>query len=152
MQLFSPAFKDGEPIPWSASAPNENELPPLEIRDVPAQARSLAILLEDLDSPLGPVTHWLVWNLPVTTAHLDAATLPEEGQVGMDAFGKVGYLGPAPPEGSHHYRFRVLALDTELELVTGATRSQFDEAAQGHVLEIADLTGVMERPPPEPED
>jgi Raf kinase inhibitor-like YbhB/YbcL family protein len=152
MQLFSPAFEDGGKIPWRAAAPSENELPPLEIRDVPVEASSLAILLEDLDSPLGPVTHWLVWNLPATTSRVDALNLPGEGRVGMSAFGKIGYLGPVPPEGSHHYRFRLLALDTELDLESGATRSRFDDAAQGHVLETADLVGIMERPPPEPQD
>lgn len=152
MKLLSPAFEDGATMPWSTSAPNENELPPLEIREVPAAARSLAILLEDLDSPLGPVTHWLVWNLPADTERVDALSLPEESRVGMDAFGKVGYLGPAPPEGSHRYRFRLLALDAGLDLESGALRSRFDEAAQGHVLETADLIGVIERPPAESED
>ena len=151
MQLTSPAFEDGGTMPWTASAPNENELPPLEIRAVPEEARCLAILMEDLDSPLGPVTHWLVWNLPADTSRVDALSLPAESRVGMDAFGKVGYLGPIPPEGSHRYRFRLLALDKALDLEAGATRSHFDEAATGHVLETADLVGVIERPPTDPD-
>nr|WP_043740547.1 YbhB/YbcL family Raf kinase inhibitor-like protein [Thioalkalivibrio nitratireducens] len=136
-------------MPWSATAPNENRLPALEIRDVPEGARSLALILEDLDSPLGEVTHWLVWNLPPDTVRVDALNLPEQGRVGMDSFGKIGYLGPVPPEGVHHYRFRVLALDAELELESGGTRSQFDQAAAGHVLDEGELTGMIERSPPE---
>ena len=138
-------------MPWTTSAPNENELPALEIRAVPEGVRSLAILMEDLDSPLGPVTHWLVWNLPADTTRVDALSLPTGSRVGMDAFGQVGYLGPIHPEGSHRYRFRLLALDTELDLEAGVTRSHFDEAAEGHVLETADLVGVLERPPTEPD-
>lgn len=149
MQLSSPAFADGGRIPWSASAPNENRLPALKIHDVPERARSLALLLEDLDSPLGQVTHWLVWNLPPTTDHVDALSLPNEARVGMDSFGKVGYLGPIPPEGTHRYRFRLLALDAALELESGATRSQFEHTANGHVLAEAELTGFIERTSPD---
>ncbi|WP_025367331.1 YbhB/YbcL family Raf kinase inhibitor-like protein [Thioalkalivibrio paradoxus] len=138
-------------MPWSATAPNENRLPALEIRDVPEAARSLALILEDLDSPLGGVTHWLVWNLPPGTDRVDALNLPREGRVGMDSFGKVGYLGPVPPEGVHRYRFRLLALDAELDLEAGAPRNLFDQAAAGHVLDEAELTGVIERSPPEAE-
>ncbi len=143
MRLSSPAFADGERMPIEVSARDANELPQLEIREVPAGARSLALILEDLDSPLGEVTHWLVWNLPPDTTRVDALHLPSEGRLGMDAFGKVGYLGPVPPEGCHHYRFRLLALDAELELEAGATRSQFDAVAEGHVLDEADLTGAL---------
>ena len=145
MRLTSPAFEEGGPMPWSASAPNENQLPALEIHDVPEGARSLALILEDLDSPLGEVTHWLVWNLPLATDRLDALNLPGAARVGMDSFGKVGYLGPIPPEGLHRYRFRLLALDADLDLKSGATRGQFEQAASGHVLDEAELTGEIER-------
>jgi hypothetical protein len=62
----------------------------------------------------------------------------------MDTFGKVGYTGPNPPEGRHHYHFRVLALDIELALAEGASRVDFDRAVTDHVLEEAELTGVFE--------
>ncbi len=149
MHLTSPAFEEGGRIPWSASAPNENRLPALEIHDVPRGARSLALILEDLDSPLGEVTHWLVWNLPPDRSRGDALNLRDEARIGMDSFGKVGYLGPVPPEGVHRYRFRLLALDAELDLKSGATRSQFDQATEGRVLDEAELTGSIERPPRE---
>lgn len=151
MHLSSPTFETGGRIPWSASAPNENRLPELEIHDVPAAARSLALILEDLDSPLGEMTHWLVWNVPPNRSRMDALNLREEACVGMDSFGKIGYLGPVPPEGVHRYRFRLLALDVELDLESGATRSQFEAAVEGHVLEEAELIGEIERPP-RPED
>ncbi|WP_018167944.1 YbhB/YbcL family Raf kinase inhibitor-like protein [Thioalkalivibrio sp. ALMg9] len=143
MRLISPAFRDGEVMPIEVSARDANELPPLEIQEVPDGAQSLALILEDLDSPLGEVTHWLVWNLPPDTHRVDSLHLPSQGRVGLDAFGKAGYLGPIPPEGCHHYRFRLLALDEALDLAPGATRTQFDVAAEGHVLAKADLTGGL---------
>ena len=145
MRLTSPAFNDGDPIPRGYAEDGLNPLPPLEIEDVPAQAATLAVVIEDPDSPLGKdVTHWLAWNLPAHTRHLDARHLPADLRVGTDTFGKVGYTGPNPPEGRHHYRFRVLALDRKLDLAEGATRTDFDRAVADHVLDDAELTGVFE--------
>ena len=145
MKLTSPEFSDGAELPWSMSAANENRMPRLEIRDVPATAVSLALVLEDLDSPVGKLTHWLAWNLPVDTRGISAVDLPDEAVLGMSGFGKVGYLGPIPPEGRHVYRFTLLALDRELDLATGATRRQFDAATEGHVLGSATLEGGISR-------
>lgn len=148
MRLSSPAFSDGGPIPRRYSAPNENELPPFRIEAVPEGARSLALILEDMDSPLGAVTHWHAWNIPPQTRSLDAVHLPPECCVGTDSFGKTGYLGPAPPEGRHRYRFILLALDTQLDLPAGATRRALDRAVKGHELDRAELMGFMEAPSP----
>lgn len=145
MRLTSPAFDDGETIPARYTPVNHNELPPLTFREVPSQARSLAVVIEDRDSPLGSeVTHWLAWNIPPETGHLDATALPEAVRVGTDSFGEVGYTGPNPPEGRHHYHFRLLALDGELELAEGATRSDFERAVDGRILAEAELTGICE--------
>ncbi|MEF8794643.1 YbhB/YbcL family Raf kinase inhibitor-like protein [Thiohalorhabdus sp.] len=146
MRLTSPAFGSGDPIPARYSEKGLNVLPPLAIEGVPAGAASLAVVIEDPDSPLGRgVTHWLAWNIPPGTRHLDAAAPPEGTLVGTDTFGKVGYTGPNPPEGRHHYHFRLLALDEELALPSGATRAAFDRAIRGHVLAEAGLTGIFER-------
>lgn len=145
MRLISSVFDDGEEIPRHYAAPGSNEMPPLEIDGVPAQARSLAIMLEDIDSPLGPVTHWLAWNIPPQTRHLTAGRLPEGVRVGLDTFGTVGYLGPSPPAGRHHYRFRLLALDRELDLPESSTRPDLERAMRDHILARAELTGVVER-------
>ena len=148
MQLISSEFSDGGELPWSMSAANENRIPPLQIYAVPETAASLAILLEDLDSPVGALSHWLVWNLPPKACSISAVDLPEGAVVGMNGFGKVGYKGPIPPEGRHIYRFSLFALDRMLDLDTGATRQQFDAATKGHVLETATLRGGISRAQP----
>lgn len=145
MRLTSPVFVEGGQIPRQYSGEGCNELPPLDIEGVPAETTTLAVVMEDLDSPLGDsVTHWLVWNLPPETARLDATHLPDQARQGTDSFGRVGYRGPNPPEGRHHYRFRLLALDMHLALERGATRTSFDHAIRDHVLAEADLTGYFE--------
>lgn len=146
MELTSPGFSDGEIIPWRYSAPGENELPPLHISGVPDEAQSLALIFENLDSPLGPVTHWLAWNIPPGTGRLDAVNLPQECILGMDDFGKIGYVGPAPPAGRPRFRFTLYALDNAPELPPGATRQQLRAALEDHILDTAELTGFAQRP------
>lgn len=140
MFLTSPAFEDGGMIPQRFTASDANALPPLHIAGVPQAARSLAIVLEDIDSPLGLVTHWMVWNIPPETGHLEAGALPDGCCEGLDTFGEHGYLGPAPAEGRHRYRFRLLALDVQMVLADGATRADFDKSVSGHVIEESVLT------------
>ncbi|WP_295720059.1 YbhB/YbcL family Raf kinase inhibitor-like protein [uncultured Halovibrio sp.] len=149
MRLSSPAFSEGDPIPWQYTAPKANELPPFQIQDVPEQACSLVLMIEDVDSPLGTLTHWMAWNIPPDTQSLDAVNLPAECCIGRDSFGKIGYLGPIPPEGRHHYRFSVLALDTKLKLEAGATRPALERAMKAHVLDQAALNGIVDANPSE---
>jgi Raf kinase inhibitor-like YbhB/YbcL family protein len=147
MRVTSPAFDDGETIPAQWCAPSSDTLPRLEIEDVPARAASLVAILEDPESPLGTVTHWLVWNIPPETRYLDPAALPAGARAGMDTFGQTGAMGPPPPAGRHHYRWELLALDAPLELPAGASRSNLDAALGGHVIERARLTAVVEHAP-----
>ncbi len=147
MRLTSPAFDDGGRMPGRYTAPDANELPTLRIDDVPSDARSLAVVLEDLDSPLGTVTHWLAWNIPPDTRELSTEGLPEGSCEGLGTFGEVGYFGPAPAEGQHRYCFRLFAVARMLDLKEGAKRPDLDKALEGHILKEARLTGCREAPP-----
>lgn len=151
MRLSSPSFDDGASIPARFTAPDANELPPLRFDEVPESALSLALVLDDLDSPLGQVTHWLVWNLPPDTTKLGDEPLPEQSCIGLDTFGETGYRGPAPAEGRHRYRFRLIALDCRLALPDGATRRDFELAIRDHVLREATLIGLCEAPAFDPD-
>ena len=141
MELTSRAFAEGGEIPHQYSAAGENDVPPLEIQGAPDGSESLVLIFEDIDSPIGPITHWLVWNLPPETEYLDAIHVPDPARIGLNGYGKAGYTGPAPPAGAHHYRFRLFALDTTLDLEAGAWRDQVEQAMDGHVLAEAALTG-----------
>ncbi|MDR9433399.1 MAG: YbhB/YbcL family Raf kinase inhibitor-like protein [Spiribacter sp.] len=145
MQLTSPEFGDGGEMPWTVSAANENRLPTLEVKGLPTGTVSLAIILEDLDSPVGKITHWLAWNLPADTQRIDALAPAGKHQMGMSGFGKIGYVGPTPPEGRHRYQFTLFALDTRLALHQGSNRQHFDTALKGHILATAQLNGTIQR-------
>lgn len=142
MKLTSPAFDDGEQIPEKHGYTRENINPPLEIEEVPEEAGSLVLLMDDPDArePAGKIwEHWTVWNIDPANTSIEEGESP--GVEGTTDFRDTGYGGPNPPDGEHTYRFRVYALDTELDLSEGATKEDVQEAMEGHVLEEAKLEG-----------
>ena len=141
MQLTSPSFVDGEEIPKKHALRGDNASPPLQIAGVPAEAKSLALIMEDVDCPLGLFTHWVIWNIPAKTTQIDENTVPPETEIGLNGFGEVRYNGPCPPSGRHRYRFRLLALDTVLEATRPDRKDHIQQEMDGHVIEEAFLIG-----------
>jgi Raf kinase inhibitor-like YbhB/YbcL family protein len=135
--VSSSAFPDGGPMPSDYTCDGHNTAPPLAISAPPAATKTLAVIVDDLDAPLG-FAHWLAFNLP-----------PQSplgvGIQGKNDFDTLGYTGPCPPSGTHRYRFRVYALDTALSLTAGATRSELVAAGTGHALAEGTLTGRYRR-------
>ncbi len=151
MQLTSSAFQQARSIPIRFTCDGENVSPAFSWRGAPAQTKSFALIMHDPDAPrAGGFTHWVLYNIPATVAELPS-TLYQEGQVadcgvqGMNDAGKIGYLGPCPPSGTHRYLIRLYALDAELNLKPGASHQQVEEAMRGHVLERSELTGTYAR-------
>jgi len=89
-------------------------------------------------------THWLIWNIPPQTNSVGEGS-PPKGVQGTNDFGKSGYRGPCPPPGTHRYSFKIFALDRELELRSGAKRSQVDATMKGHVIAQGELVGRYAR-------
>lgn len=140
MKLTSSAFREGESIPSKFTCDGGNTSPPLEISDVPSGAKSVVLIADDPDAPGGLFTHWLVWNILPQTNSIAEGSAPR-GMQGRNDFGKSGYSAPCPPSGMHRYYFRVFALDRELDLRSGAKRSQLDAAMKGHVIAQGELIG-----------
>lgn len=141
--LKSPAFVEGDMIPARYTCDGRDIIPPLEFENIPPEAKSLVIVLDDPDSPTGVWDHWVIFNVtPVSS--IDEAQEPQ-GVQGGNSWGRMGYGGPCPGRGQHRYVFRVYALDTELPLASGAVRSEIDKAMQGHVLAQGELMGRYER-------
>lgn len=140
MKLTSSAFREGESIPSKFTCDGGNTSPPLKISDVPSGAKSVVLIADDPDAPGGLFTHWLVWNILPQTNSIAEGSAPK-GMQGTNDFGKSGYGAPCPPSGMHRYCFRVFALDRELDLRSGAKRSQLDAAMKGHVIAQGELIG-----------
>ncbi|HVA84564.1 MAG TPA: YbhB/YbcL family Raf kinase inhibitor-like protein [Candidatus Binataceae bacterium] len=153
LSVTSSAFAAGATIPigYSCKSPNV-ESPPLRWNGVPNDAKTLVLILKDPDAPNGTFIHWVVYNLPASLSGLDANAPPTDklanGAIqGANSVGQIGYMGPCPPPGSvpHHYHFELSALDIALSLKPGATATQVEDAAQGHVKATGDLVGTFAR-------
>jgi hypothetical protein len=148
--VTSSAFGKGGSIPPEFTCDGADMSPPIEWSGVPANAQSLAVIVDDPDAPSGDWAHWLVYDLPPDLTQLPAGISPEEklfvsGSQGLTDFRKLGYQGPCPPGGEHRYFFKVYALDAMLSLKPGASKQELFQAMQGHVLAEGVLMGKYTR-------
>lgn len=119
--------------------------PTLRIASVPANAKSLAIILEDPDVPSGNFVHWVAWNIDPNTTVIDGDTLPPGLLEGVNGTGQPGYKGPCPPSGTHHYHFNLYALNSMLlNLPATTTAEQLRAAMDDKILAEAELVGLYE--------
>ena len=150
-ELRSDAFADGQAIPRRFSADGDDLSPALAWGRPPEGTKSIALVVDDPDAPGGLFTHWMVVGLPPQAGDLVEGRGSDPSDVAggislTNDFDQVGWGSPAPPRGStHRYRFRLLAVDSEIRLPSSARRGDFDEAMEGHVLAEAVLTGRFGR-------
>ena len=145
MQLTSSGFSDGDEMPIELGYKNGNETPALSINGIPEGTKSLALIMDDPDAmgAVGKVwVHWVVWNIDPTKPFITGNPRESGFVEGMTDFGEVGYGGPAPPDKRHTYVFKLYALDSKLDLPEGSTKSELENAMEGHILEQAQLTGT----------
>jgi Raf kinase inhibitor-like YbhB/YbcL family protein len=141
MKITSSSFQEGTTIPEKFSRNGQNVSPDLRIEGAPAEAKSLALIVDDPDAPVGLFTHWLVWNIDPKTTKIAEGSAPSGTVQGKNDFGEIGYGGPQPPSGTHRYYFKVFALDRTLDLNPGAKRREVDAAMKGHVTAQGELMG-----------
>jgi Raf kinase inhibitor-like YbhB/YbcL family protein len=140
--LASPAFAAGQALPSRYARTHENISPALEIRGVSAQAKSLALIVDDPDAPVGLFTHWLVWNISPDTTLIAEGAPPPGSRQGKNSEGDAAYDGPSPPSGTHRYFFHLYALDAPLPTAAGADRGALEAAMRGHVVAETQLMGT----------
>lgn len=142
-QLASPAFDLGGAIPERYTCKGDNMSPPLELVGTPDKARSLALMLHDPDAPSGEFVHWIVWNIHPDITSIAEGRLPMGALQGRNDFGDVGYGGPCPPSGTHHYKFEVYALDSELDLPSGTGHREVMDMITAHAIGKTELVGIV---------
>lgn len=146
MFVTSPAFSNDTNVPTPYTCNGENISPPFEFRDFPPRTKSLVLIVEDCDAVPDAWVHWLVFNIPATTTSVPAGHIPEGGTEGIANGGTHGYEGPCPKyfRGTHHYYFRLFALDTLLDLPPAADKKQVVAIMQNHIVGSAALLGLCE--------
>ena len=149
--LSSPAFGDWAEMPLRFTADGEGVSPPLVWDAVPAGTRSLALIVEDADSPTpAPLVHAIVWGMPAGTGRLAEGAIVADGTatIGRNSFLTQGWLAPDPPSGhgEHRYVFQLFALDIAAENLGDAPgRGAVMAAMRGHVIGAGMLTGLYSR-------
>lgn len=150
-EITSSAFGEGASIPVRHTCQGEDLSPPLAWSDVPAEAKSLALICEDPDAPMGTWVHWVVYDIALgfsgfTEGVPTSEVTPNGAKQGKNNFGRIGYGGPCPPPGGpHRYFFKLYALDIEPGLPVGATKDDLLRAIEGHVVAECRLMGRYER-------
>ncbi len=150
IKLTSTAFEQGGMIPKRYTCDGTDVSPPLAWTAVPEGIKSIALICDDPDAPMGTWVHWVLFNLPANMKELPESVPPQErletGAIqGTNDFRKIGYGGPCPPGGTHRYYFKLYALDTELNLQAGATKKELLKAMEGHILAEGQLMGKYKR-------
>ncbi len=146
MRLIIKEFKDGKEIPLKFTCDGKDETPEIEVKDVPENAASLALIVDDPDAPSGLFTHWMIYDLDKDTKKIDGKTPGIPGVLqGVNDFGNAGYGGPCPPPGkAHHYYFTIYALNTKIGKAS-LKRKELDREMNGHVIEKATYLGTYKR-------
>lgn len=151
MEITSSRFAHNGEMPKKYTCDGEDANPYLRITDIPNQAKTLVLIMDDPDAKkaVGKIwTHWIAFNIPVYGN--ESEILEDEkpkGKQGINDFGNIGYGGPCPPSGSgiHHYYFKIYALDSELLLEEGATKKEVEKAIENHIVDKAELIGTYKR-------
>lgn len=145
INITSTAFSDGDEIPIRHTCDGEDLSPPLSLTEIPAGTQSLVVIVDDPDAPGGTFVHWVLYDIPPDSPTLGEG-LSSVGTQGMNGFGRSGYDGPCPPKGqAHRYFFKVYALDTPLDLQSGATKAEVETAMQDHIQVQGELVGTYQR-------
>ena len=150
IKITSSAFEHEGLIPAKYTCDGADVSPPLQWDAVPEGTKSIALISDDPDAPMGTWVHWVIFGLPADTRELaenipSDKILPSGAKQGTSDFGRIGYGGPCPPSGTHRYFFKIYALDTELDLQAGARKGDLLRAMEGRILGQGQLIGKYKR-------
>lgn len=144
MQLTSQVFQNNDFIPKEYSCEGQGIHPPLLISDIPEGTKSLALIVDDPDAPMGTFVHWVIFNFP-PLGEITEGEIPAGAVRGKNTTGQTNWVAPCPPNGTHRYRFYLWALSQPLPLKEGATREEVETEAEKVKIGKTELIGLYER-------
>jgi hypothetical protein len=154
MKLTSTAFGENQAIPKLYTCEGKDVSPPLAWSALPAEAKSVALIVDDPDAP-DPAAprmtwvHWVLYNIPPGATGLPEGTgpasLPKGTLEGLNDWQRTGYGGPCPPIGRHRYFHKLYALDTVLPDLKKPNKAALEKAMKGHVLAETQLVGTYQK-------
>ncbi|WP_028980890.1 YbhB/YbcL family Raf kinase inhibitor-like protein [Sporocytophaga myxococcoides] len=146
MKLLSSEFKNGVSIPKKYTCEGPNISPPLQFIDIPSNASTLVLTVEDADTEGNiPWVHWLVFNIPATSNGFEEGMVSPGSIEGLCNGNTFGYEGPCPPENIHRYVFKLYALDIVLAIAPESNKETVLKLAKRHIIEEAELVGLYQK-------
>jgi Raf kinase inhibitor-like YbhB/YbcL family protein len=154
LHLSSSAFRHNGVIPRRYSCEGQDVSVPLAWSGAPAGTKSFVLIVDDPDAPDPKAprmtwVHWILYNMPPSTATLAEgirpSDLPAGTREGLNDWKRTGYGGPCPPIGRHRYFHKLYALDSVLPEMEKPTKSDLEQAMKGHVLDKAELIGTYQK-------
>jgi Raf kinase inhibitor-like YbhB/YbcL family protein len=145
MILSSPNFENNTALPVDFTCDGKNINPALLISDVPRNAKSLTLIMDDPDAPSGDFVHWLLWNVDPKTTQITENSVPDGAFKGINSAGGTGYTSPCPPSGTHHYIFKLYALDDFLSLESGTNKEKLLKNMESHIVDQVELIALYSR-------
>jgi Raf kinase inhibitor-like YbhB/YbcL family protein len=155
LSVTSPSFVFNGALLTRYTADGLGVSPPLEWDAVPAGAGSIAILVEDADSPTPhPLVHAIVVDLGAEIRSLAEGALasPKHAGAGLEtgpnSYFQRAWLPPDPPRGhgEHRYVFQVFALMPGPSFSNAPGRREFIEVILNRTLAVGCVIGTYERP------
>ncbi|OGI11694.1 hypothetical protein A3K64_00135 [Candidatus Micrarchaeota archaeon RBG_16_36_9] len=140
--ITSVAFKNNKMIPMKYTCDGDNVNPPLNVEGIPKSAKTLVLIMDDPDVPMGTFVHWVVWNIPID-GKIEENSVP--GTEGQNSARGNSYMGPCPPSGTHRYFFKFYALDNELNMNGNSNKQGVEDAMKGHIVAKGELIGLYKR-------
>lgn len=131
------------PAKYTCDAGDNN--PEFIIEDVPEKTKSFAMTMEDRDSPIRTMVHWIIFNIPADIREIKENAVPQGSTQGTNDFGKQCYKGPCPDSAVHRYEFKLFALDRVLEVDEKTKKAELENLIRGRTLAEAVLTGLYSR-------
>jgi len=144
------AFDDNQKIPVDYTCKGKELSPPLYWNNAPGNTKSYVLIMDDLDTPIKTLTHWILYNIPKDKTELEKGIsskqpFPNTLIQGKNSMRKNEYMGPCPPFGSHRYQFTLYALDRVLEKNSKMNKKKLLKLMKGHILAQTSLIGVYSK-------
>ncbi|MBN1896132.1 MAG: YbhB/YbcL family Raf kinase inhibitor-like protein [Candidatus Aenigmarchaeota archaeon] len=146
MNIASPAFQNNGDMPSRYTCHGDNINPELRISNVPSGTKSLVLILDDPDAPMGTWDHWILFNIRPSTAVIPENSVPPGAVQGRNSWGNSEYGGPCPPSGKHRYVFKLYALSRILDIGHSTVKNDIYKAMSGSVISQAEFTGTYQKP------
>ena len=145
MNITSSAFQNNQHIPAKYTCTGEGINPPLEFSEIPENTKSLALIVDDPDAPMGTWVHWVVYNINPEVREIKENSAPLEALLGLTSSGNAKYGPPCPPSGTHRYFFKLYALNKMLDLTGEVTKQTIEEAMKNSIISQAQIIGLYSK-------